>query len=107
MNRLANALLFAVVVITAFVLEARSAWPQYSPAQVLARAVRTVRVPEAPVVLATLPPAIDPDEVAPVIERTQTARNVFTRTEVRRIQRQVRADIRTENARCKIVRIDQ
>ena len=113
MNRLANALFFAVVVITAFVLEARSAYPQYSPARVLGRVMRPARPATPPVVVGELPDIdqamadLDQAKMDEAMARTETARQVFTRTEVRRIQRQARSEVHVVRAGCKITKLDQ
>ena len=106
MNRLANALLFAVVVMTAFVLEVRSSPPQYSPARVLARVIQRV-TPAAPPVYLGSWPGMDQAEMERVFARTEAARAVLTRVEMRQMERHARMEAGIAKATCKVVRLDQ
>jgi len=105
MNRLANALAFAVVVIAAFVMDARSSCPQLVPTRLMSRVVHTLRSTDIPAVVATEPPAIDRVELDRVMERAQTAQHELARAEMRRVESRVRA--RAGASGCNVVRLDQ
>ena len=109
MNRLANALLFAVVVMTAFVLEFRATHPQYSPGHLLARVVHKAIPAEAPVYLGELPqpPAFDAVELQQLEARARMAQQVLSRAEVRQAMSHARMEMRLAKSNCKVVRVDQ
>ncbi len=118
MKRMANALAFAVVVLAVFAMEARSAWPQYSPGQLLAGYVQkvhlqdTLRGDELPT-LAKLgelptppePPQIDEARLERAMERAQAARERMVRMEMRQMAERVNVSIK--RAGCKVVKLDQ
>ena len=126
MNRLANALLFAVVVMTAFVLEVRTSHPQYSPGHLLARVMQRATPAPAPVYVGSIPQAPDlPDfddadlqrvversqrvaeRAQRVVERSQRAQEVLMKVNMQQVERHARMAERMANTKCTVVRVDQ
>ena len=121
MKQLCNALAFAAVVIAAFVMD--SNLPQRVVSSPLtARVVHVFRGEQLPVVasLGELPEAQSPDIMPPMppdfdqakldraVARMQSAQQVLSRVEMRRMEAQVRrAQQRLAVKTCKVVKLDQ
>lgn len=109
MNRLLNALAFAVVVIAAFVID--SNLPQRLASNPsLARAVQSVRGDELPAVasLDGLPPQFNQAKLERAMERMQAAQERMARVDMTRIEERLQtaqqaAGIKT----CQVIKIDQ
>ena len=125
MNRLANALAFAVVVLAVVVMEARTQWPQYSPGQLVACLAHTylgphsehdndlpvlasLPVPPAPPVAVSVPaPVVDVAQIERIMARTQAVRQRVMRAEMRRVMMQAKIDAKAAKHNCTVVRVDQ
>jgi len=106
MNRLANALAFAVVVITAFVMESNLP-RKVASSPLVARVVHQFRGESLPVMgsLEGLP-RVDGAELDRVLAESQAARQVLVRAEMQRAAERVRVKVE-RSASCKVVKIDQ
>jgi hypothetical protein len=127
MNRLANALAFAAVVLGMFALEARQRWPQYTPSQLVACAARrlhvvpTARSNDLPAVasfedlpqiedvqieqMAEQTAQIDQARLQRTLQRAQAARQRLMRVEMRHVAERINAQVRRAN--CTVVKLDQ
>ncbi len=107
MNRLANALAFAAVVIAAFVMD--SDLPRKVMSNPLAaRMAQTLRSGSLPAAgsLAGLP-QVDGGELQRVLERTQAARQRMMQAEMRRVAERVQVQVQRGPGACKVVRLEQ
>ena len=127
MNRLANALAFAAVVLGMFALEARQRWPQYTPSQLVACVARTLHVVptgrsnDLPTVasfedlpqiddvrfeqMAERAAQLDQARLQRTLQRAQAARQRLMQVEMRRVAERVNAQV--QRANCTVVKFDQ
>ncbi len=107
MNRLANALAFAAVVIAAFIMDSNLP-RKVASSPLVARMAQTLRGGSLPAAgsLAGLP-QVDSDELQRVLVRTQTARQRMVQAEMRRVAERVKVQVQRGPGACKLVRIEQ
>jgi len=111
MNRLLNALAFAVVVIAFFVTN--SHLPQRLASSPLAAHLAHSLRGSEPAVMASLdavpplPPQIDEARMERIMERAQRAQQQLARIEMKGVAERVRVQVERGSGNCKVVRIDQ